>query len=410
MHLRVAVCALALLSVTGLAWAAAPAPLEAQNPEIRREGQGERRAAVTAMELKPFDVTVLGGLKDWTNGTAPTAESLKGKPVVLVFFSSWVPASRTALGQAAQLAKTPETVVIGIAAADRFEDAKKLFTDSGHSFLLARDEGGAMRKALQSDGDPDFYVIDRAGNLRFADIETVSAGRALELVAAETEQSAAAKPGEVAASAKAAAQAAGRTRDTGRVLAPGERAKPVVKLPDSSAYSAVLWPRKNIKELVQPHATDIQGKTMPAEVDPAAMEWLQEKPEDLAGKVVVVDFWATWCGPCKRSKPMLDDLAEKNRDVLAVIAMSGYNDPKPDVLRHLRTFPSNLYHAYDNEQKVGQALSVQAYPTVFVMSSDGIVRWMGNPLDPNFRQTVEQIIKLDPGAAARRAALARAGR
>jgi thiol-disulfide isomerase/thioredoxin len=410
MRLATALSALALVSMTGLALAAAPVALEAQNPEIRREGQGARRAAVTAMELKPFDAALLKGLKDWTNGSEPTADSLKGKPVVLVFFSSWVPASRTALAQAAQLAKTPDVVVIGIAASERFDDAKKLFADNGHAFLLARDEFGAMRKAMQSDSDPDFYVVDRAGNLRFADIETASASRALELVAGETEQTAAAKPAEVAAAAKAATEAASRTRDTGRVPAPGERVKPVVKLPDSSAYEGVLWPRKNPQEAVQQHGTDIQGKTMPAEVDPGAMEWLQEKPADLTGKVVVVDFWATWCGPCKRSKPMIDDLADKNRDVLAVIAMSGYNDPKPDVLRYLRSNPSELYHAYDNEQKVGKALSVNAFPTVFVLSSDGIVRWMGNPLDPSFRQTVEQIIKLDPGVAARRAALAKAGK
>jgi hypothetical protein len=47
-------------------------------------------------------------------------------------------------------------------------------------------------------------------------------------------------------------------------------------------------------------------------------------------------------------------------------------------------------------------MQVNALPTVFVISTDGIVRWQGSPLSPEFRRVVDKVLEVDPGVKARR--------
>ncbi|CAK9069779.1 Uncharacterized tRNA/rRNA methyltransferase MT0904, partial [Durusdinium trenchii] len=73
----------------------------AQSDQIIREGSGERRAALDAMELSAFDKSLLGGLTDWI-GEPVTADDLDGKPVLILTWASWHSGS-TASARAAEL-------------------------------------------------------------------------------------------------------------------------------------------------------------------------------------------------------------------------------------------------------------------------------------------------------------------
>jgi thiol-disulfide isomerase/thioredoxin len=110
---------------------------------------------------------------------------------------------------------------------------------------------------------------------------------------------------------------------------------------------------------------------------------------DLAGKVIVIDFWATWCGPCLRELPhiqkLVDKYAEAKKDVV-VVALSQDQVPKDqDALRKL-VEDTLLQHrlklaegpvslvALDPSNTVGQAFEVQAYPTVVLIDTQGIIQ------------------------------------
>jgi cytochrome c biogenesis protein CcmG, thiol:disulfide interchange protein DsbE len=94
-----------------------------------------------------------------------------------------------------------------------------------------------------------------------------------------------------------------------------------------------------------------------------------------AGKVVVVDFWATWCAPCKESFPAYQRLAQKFGSRLTVIGISVDDDPTgiPTFAKETgATFPL----AWDDGQSTSKSYQPPTMPTSFVVDQAGIVRFV----------------------------------
>ena len=155
------------------------------------------------------------------------------------------------------------------------------------------------------------------------------------------------------------------------------------------------YPAPITKEL---YAKDFRGERMS---DLNVAMWLSKKPET-QGKVVLIDFWATWCGPCRATIPELNDLQSRFKDDLIVIGLS---DESPETIRSFRQqTPMNYAVATDPTGSAKQTLGVEGIPNVFIVSTDGIIRWQGIPMNPEERltpQVVAAIIDVDPGVAKR---------
>jgi thiol-disulfide isomerase/thioredoxin len=109
-------------------------------------------------------------------------------------------------------------------------------------------------------------------------------------------------------------------------------------------------------------------------------EWLTGAAPATKGKVVLIDFWATWCGPCREGIPKLNKWAEKYKDDVVVI---GISDEKAETVNGFRKgTPMNYSLALDATKKMNGFVGVQGIPHVLVISADGVVRWQGWPDDP----------------------------
>jgi len=89
------------------------------------------------------------------------------------------------------------------------------------------------------------------------------------------------------------------------------------------------------------------------------------------GKVVMINFWATWCPPCREEMPAMERLWQHHKDQgFVIVAVSLDADPtvvKPFVDRHTLTFPVAL----DPKMDLGNAYGVRALPSSFIVDTQG---------------------------------------
>lgn len=90
----------------------------------------------------------------------------------------------------------------------------------------------------------------------------------------------------------------------------------------------------------------------------------------------MLEFWATWCGPCVAAIPEGNRLQERFRDDLVVIAIS--DEPAEVVRTQVR--PAITYaSAVDTQARMSRALGVREIPATFIVDPEGIIRWRGDP-------------------------------
>ena len=98
-----------------------------------------------------------------------------------------------------------------------------------------------------------------------------------------------------------------------------------------------------------------------------------------AGKVVVLDFCASWCVPCRRSFPWLNAMHEKyENDGLTIIGVN-LDMERADAERFLEEYPADFAILYDENQQLARQFEVVAMPSSYVIGRDGqiIARHMG---------------------------------
>lgn len=119
-------------------------------------------------------------------------------------------------------------------------------------------------------------------------------------------------------------------------------------------------------------------------------EWIQ-KPLDMKGKFILVDIWATWCGPCRKGIPELNEWQKKFADQLVIVGIS--NEPKEKVEPYAT---ENIEYAngYDTKSRVKNALKVTGIPHVILINPEGIVVWEGFPKLPGHELTTEVLKEL----------------
>src|SRR5436190_383746 len=133
--------------------------------------------------------------------------------------------------------------------------------------------------------------------------------------------------------------------------------------------AVVAWARPQ----KQMWAKSVLGQKAP---DLVVEKWITKEP-DRQGKFVLIDFWATWCGPCRKAIPELNEFQKKFADKLVVIGISD----EPEAAVHKLTEPKIEYaSAIDSQARMKKTLQVSGIPHVILLDPKGIVRWEGFPL------------------------------
>ncbi len=104
-------------------------------------------------------------------------------------------------------------------------------------------------------------------------------------------------------------------------------------------------------------------------------KWLTAKPE-MEGKFVLIDFWATWCPPCRKAIPELNAFQKKFGDKLVVV---GISDESEDAVKKLSDPKIEYASAIDTQARMKKTLEVKGIPHCIVIDPKGIVRWEGFP-------------------------------
>ncbi len=97
--------------------------------------------------------------------------------------------------------------------------------------------------------------------------------------------------------------------------------------------------------------------------------------DSLQGKVVVLDFWATWCGPCKASFPKLEELSKKMGDKVEVVGIS-VDDEKTGVLEFAKENGATFAIGWDEGHAIAGRWNVKNMPTTFIVDGSGKVRYI----------------------------------
>ena len=117
----------------------------------------------------------------------------------------------------------------------------------------------------------------------------------------------------------------------------------------------------------------------------------------LQGQVVLLDFWASWCDPCRQSFPEMEKLhkayASRGLTILAV----SVDEKRANMDRFLKTNKISFAAVRDAEQKLVAAMDVKTMPTSFLIDRSGKVRFVhngfqGEPTVKEYRQEIEQLL------------------
>lgn len=136
-----------------------------------------------------------------------------------------------------------------------------------------------------------------------------------------------------------------------------------------------------------------EGDALP---DLASFQLEGKLPEQLRGQVILLDFWASWCGPCRSSFPAMErlnnDYAERG---LAVVAV-GVDEKRENMQRFLDSVKVSFAVVGDARHKLVAAADIRSMPTSFLIDRTGKIRFVhaGFDGDKTTREYVKEIEQL----------------
>jgi len=137
-----------------------------------------------------------------------------------------------------------------------------------------------------------------------------------------------------------------------------------------------------------------------------SLDYIQGNPVDVArsGSVKVIEFWATWCGPCETAIPKLNVLVKKlqeehGADKIQFVGVT--NEGKDKVEPFLEKMKGKMDYpvAMDPEQKIASSYPTSGIPHAYVIGKDGNIAWSGHPMS-GMLKAIQEALEAEVDVAA----------
>lgn len=115
---------------------------------------------------------------------------------------------------------------------------------------------------------------------------------------------------------------------------------------------------------------------------------------DLRGQVVVINFWASWCPPCREEAAYLEQTWRKYKDLGVVFIGVDYLDTEAEALAYMEEFDITYFNGPDLRTKISQDYKIQGVPETFYVAKNGELRGLkiGPLVSPELDQKIEELV------------------
>ena len=357
--------------------AIAKAEEAAKQREIEAEKRRIAAEAQAAAAFKPGDFPFAKLDLTDIDGNAITAESLSGKVVIMDFWATWCGPCMASMPHMKELyAKHKDADNLEVIGMSRDRDLTTLLKtkdEVGMPWLHYYDQDGSISKKFNVTGIPQIFIFSRTGELLWGG-HPMRMDEPLAKILADDSI-------------------------TAEAFAKPEGEKPksipaVKKTPAMTPALAIKTPQADAEAPKVVAAARMKPMNVPQEVSERVLLDIGAKPEftltnavngetmtqeDLHGKIVVMDFWATWCGPCMAAMPHMFEVQEKysNKGVQIVgISLDKTAETlKATIEEKGMPWPNH----YDEDRTITKQFGVKGIPTIYILSPEGAVLWRGHP-------------------------------
>ena len=100
------------------------------------------------------------------------------------------------------------------------------------------------------------------------------------------------------------------------------------------------------------------------------------KLSEFRGKVILINFWASWCGPCRQEMPVLDELYRHYRSLDFTILGVNVEQNSDDAKALLKDVPVSFPILFDTENKISKLYDIKGMPSTVLVDRDGNIRYV----------------------------------